>query len=230
MSTFSAFVIDGIAALGATGLLLTFAAPPGGVSHPSIAPSPLAEVTLTAQAQPLPVQLFNEQIAFNVSLAVNFVTTGAALAQRIAQIPGRLVSDVRNGTPLPTAIAGALTAFADIEFQAGRDLLGYGRDIANFQIQFLTHVLSALSPFASGPGRRVVTAAVTQPTKSNALQRHFTITGPLGTAPSHHEPETSEGANQHSHHLRPVDAAHVHEISQTIHQGTHAKGTRTHRH
>jgi hypothetical protein len=113
-------------------------------------------ISLTAQPLPLPLDLLNQQVVFNVGLFVDWVTTGAALFQRQTQIPGSFVAAIGNGTPPPTAAAQALSAFADIEFEAGRDLIGFAQDIAVFQLQFRTTTLSAFPPFNMGPGQQFV--------------------------------------------------------------------------
>jgi hypothetical protein len=104
----------------------------------------------------MPLDLLNQQVTFNVGLFVDWVTTGAALFQRQMQIPGNFVAAIGSGTPPPTAAAQALSAFADIEFEAGRDLIGFAQDIAVFQLQFRATTLSAFPPFNAGPGQQFV--------------------------------------------------------------------------
>lgn len=122
---------------------------------PVLAPS---SISLTAQPLPLPLDLLNQQVMFNVGLFADWITTGAALFQRQTQVPGAFVADLSAGVPPQTAAARALSAFADIEFEAGRDLIGFAQDFANFQLQFRATTLSAFPPFNAGPGQQFVVA------------------------------------------------------------------------
>lgn len=149
-----------LAALVTAGLLTASMASAGTGAAVARAPSAQA-ISLTAQSLPLPIQLFNEQVTFNIGLTVNWLTTGAALAQRITQVPGTFVSDLRTGTSLPAATGRAVTTFADIEFEAGRDLIGYAQQIADFQLQFRARTLSTMPPFNAGPGQQFIVATTT---------------------------------------------------------------------
>ncbi|MHA7663628.1 hypothetical protein [Mycolicibacterium sp. HS_4_1] len=122
---------------------------------PVLAPS---SISLTAQPLPLPLDLLNQQVVFNVGLFADWITTGATLFQRQTQVPGAFVADLSAGVPPQTAVARALSAFADIEFEAGRDLIGFAQDFANFQLQFRATTLSAFPPFNAGPGQQFVVA------------------------------------------------------------------------
>lgn len=122
---------------------------------PVLAPS---RISLTAQPLPLPLDLLNQQVMFNVGLFADWITTGAALFRRQTQVPGAFVADLSAGVPPQTAAARALSAFADIEFEAGRDLIGFAQDFANFQLQFRATTLSAFPPFNAGPGQQFVVA------------------------------------------------------------------------
>ncbi|MGX9672081.1 hypothetical protein [Mycobacterium sp. HM-7] len=129
---------------------------PGHVTAQSVPVLTEPGISLTAQPLPLPLDLLNQQVVFNVGLFIDWVTTGAALFQRQTQIPGSFVAAIGTGTPPPTAAAQALSAFADIEFEAGRDLIGFAQDIAVFQLQFRATTLSAFPPFNTGPGQQFV--------------------------------------------------------------------------
>jgi hypothetical protein len=137
-------------------LVLTAAPSPGRATAQAVPVLTEPSISLTAQPLPLPLDLLNQQVVFNVGLFVDWVTTGAALFQRQTQIPGNFVAAIGSGTPPPTAAAQALSAFADIEFEAGRDLIGFAQDIAVFQLQFRATTLSAFPPFNSGPGQQFV--------------------------------------------------------------------------
>ncbi|MCX8561508.1 hypothetical protein OS122_11495 [Mycolicibacterium mucogenicum] len=145
-----------VAALCTACLVLTAAPSPGRAGAHAVPVLTEPSISLTAQPLPLPLDLLNQQVMFNVGLFVDWVTTGAALFQRQTQIPGNFVAAIGSGTPPPTAAAQALSAFADIEFEAGRDLVGFAQDIAVFQLQFRATTLSAFPPFNAGPGQQFV--------------------------------------------------------------------------
>ncbi|MCT7371186.1 hypothetical protein [Mycolicibacterium llatzerense] len=134
---------------------------PGRATIPSVPVLTEPGISLTAQPLPLPLDLLNQQVVFNVGLFVDWVTTGAALVQRQAQVPGSFVAAIGNGTPPLTATAQALSTVADIEFEAGRDLIGFAQDIAVFQLQFRATTLSAFPPFNTGPGQQFVVDTTT---------------------------------------------------------------------
>lgn len=147
-----------IAALCTACLVLAAAPPPGHARTQSVPVLAPPNISLTAQPLPLPLDLLNQQVVFNVGLFADWVTTGATLFQRQTQVPGAFVTDLSAGIPPQTAVARALSAFADIEFEAGRDLIGFAQDFANFQLQFRATTLSAFPPFNAGPGQQFVVA------------------------------------------------------------------------
>ncbi|MHA3022446.1 hypothetical protein ACXPWS_19615 [Mycobacterium sp. BMJ-28] len=106
-----------------------------------------AESTGPPPPAPAPGELIRSQVDFHLDLAVDFIVTGAALTGRILPVPATLFREVGTGTPAPVALRHALVTLADVEFDAGRRLVGYARDYAAFQVQFVTGLLSAL------PGR-----------------------------------------------------------------------------
>lgn len=236
----STAMVDAVAVVSAACLVLVGVAPPtveGTQASPALR---TATMSLTAQTQPLPVQLFGEQISFNVELTLNWLRTGAALTRRLITVPGTLASELRSGVPLPSATAGALTALADVEFEAGRDLIGYAQDIADFQIHFLARALPMLPLLAAGAAavtnvvqqladvaRRVVTAvqqfthsvlhtqpaatAAVRPTKAAVSQRRV----PVAVAPG----TTTSAAPKHRRPNVPIDGA--------TRDGTHIRATGT---
>jgi hypothetical protein len=158
--------------IGVSALVLT-----AGVSPEPAGRSELAVVALTAQTQPLaapstpaappmlaasqPLDLLGPQVTFHVNLAVDFIVTGAQLSGRIVAVPDTVLQDIRSGTPVPIAVSRALVEFAAIEFDAGRELVGFAEEWADFQIGFVTNVISALPPIVSaGPVGQLVTATV----------------------------------------------------------------------
>ena len=107
-------------------------------------------VALTAQVQPVatpttlapqPLALVVEQVNFHVGLFVDFIVTGAQLVGRQVAIPGTLLQDLGNGTPLPVALSRAVRTFAEIELDAGRQLIGFAAQYVDFQVRFIAKVL-----------------------------------------------------------------------------------------
>ena len=121
-------------------------------------------VALAAQVQPLrlpapttlglPAQLpalLAQQVSFNTGVAVDFIVTGAQLIGRQLEVAGTLVDDIRNGTPVPVAVGRAVVSFINIELDAGRELVGFGRELVDFQIQFVGNLVSELPPVVAAP-------------------------------------------------------------------------------
>ena len=121
-------------------------------------PAAVAEappIALVAQAQPLQLPaLIAEQVSFNTGVAVDFVVTGAQLIGRQAQVAQTFVDDVRTGTPIPVAAGRAVAGFINIEVVAGHELVGFGRELADFQIQSLGNLVAQLPPAVASPARR----------------------------------------------------------------------------
>jgi hypothetical protein len=140
-------LISGVALLGASALVVTPVAPlPTRPEPPPIAlaaqAQPLAAPTTVASVQPF--DLVGQQVSFHVGFVVDFVVTGAQLVGRQVPIPGTLLQDIQNGTPLPVAVGRALQTFADVEIDAGRELVGFATEYVNFQIDFLARVIRDL--------------------------------------------------------------------------------------
>ena len=152
---------SGLVMAGVSALIAASTAPPQ-----SAAPSAALPVALAAQVQPLqplltrsatqavmtpaaiqPLNPVIQQVGFNIAFVENFVSTGAVLFGREFAIPGALLQAVNNGTPLPTALGQALQTFAQIELEAGRDLVGFAAEYVSFQLNFLASVASM--PFAA---------------------------------------------------------------------------------
>ena len=152
---------SGLVMAGVSALIAASTAPPL-----STAPSAALPVALAAQVQPLqplltrsatpavmtpaviqPLNPVIQQVGFNIAFVENFVSTGAVLFGREFAIPGALLQAVKNGTPIPAAVGQALQTFAQIELEAGRDLVGFAAQYVSFQLNFLTSV--AAMPFAA---------------------------------------------------------------------------------
>ncbi|MCV7222477.1 hypothetical protein [Mycolicibacterium elephantis] len=155
-----------VAVIGVSGLVSTAAISPPELDEPDH-----RAVALTAQSQLLPppavdaltspLVLIDRQATFHIELLTDFLVTGAELFGRIPPIAGALLQDIGNGTPLPTALSRALRDFADVEFEAGRELVGFAEDWANFQIQFMRDLVAGLPDvIADGPFGQLVNAAL----------------------------------------------------------------------
>jgi hypothetical protein len=164
---------SGLAVVGVGALVMA----PVVAGQPAQAPCPAPPqaVTLTAVAQPLqalrllaqptalaPVQqlvplqpqnpLFR-QVAFHIAFVGDFLSTGAVLFAREFAIPGALLQDIQSGTPAPVAVGRALQTFAQIELEAGRELVGFAAQYVTFQLNFFANLatmpLAAVSAFTS---------------------------------------------------------------------------------
>lgn len=117
-------------------VMLTSATQP--LQDPLMLPQAATQASLPAAAALLnPLNPLIQQVNFNVAFLTNFVTTGAVLFGRELVIPGALLQDVHNGTPITTALGSALQTFAQIELEAGRDLVGFAVQYVSFQLNFL---------------------------------------------------------------------------------------------
>lgn len=144
---------------GQSAVTLTSATQP--LQDPLLLPRAATQAALPAAAAPLslpnPLNPLIQQVDFHVAFLTDFITTGAVLFGREFAIPGALLQDVHNGTPLPTALSSALQTFAQIELEAGRDLVGFAAQYVSFQLNFLTNLASMVT---------MPLAAATQPTTS----------------------------------------------------------------
>jgi hypothetical protein len=93
-----------------------------------------------------PLELLSRQVNFHVDLLVDFVVTGAQLIARQVAVPGTLLRDLQNGTPLPVAVGRALQTVVEVELDAGRELVGYATEYIAFQARFLADLIAL--PFA----------------------------------------------------------------------------------
>lgn len=110
-------------------------------------PPPTVPLALpTTLAPTAPLDLVGSQVNFHVSLLVDFVVTGAQLIGRQVQVPGTLLQDLQNGTPVPVAVGRALQTLVEVELDAGRELVGYATEYIAFQTRFLADLIAL--PFA----------------------------------------------------------------------------------
>jgi hypothetical protein len=185
---------SGVAVLGASALVVTPVAPlPTRPEPPPIAlaahAQPLAAPTTLASVQPF--NLVGQQVSFHVAFVGDFLSTGAVLFGREFAIPGTLVQDIQNGTPAPTAVGRALQSFAQVEFDAGRELVGFAAQYVSFQLNFLTNVVRdvmttfgstamAFATFAAGVVNQLVTSVTASltPATSAPAQAFSTSAAP----------------------------------------------------
>jgi hypothetical protein len=168
---------SGLAVVGVGALVMA----PVVAGPPAQAPIPAAPsaVTLTAVTQPLqalrllaqptplaPVQQLvslqpqnplAQQVGFHIAFVGDFISTGAVLFAREFAIPGALLQDIQGGTPAPVAVSRALQTFAQIELEAGRELVGFAAEYVAFQLNFFASLatmpvamVSAFATSASG--------------------------------------------------------------------------------
>ncbi|MCU1700292.1 MAG: hypothetical protein JWR34_6355 [Mycobacterium sp.] len=165
---------SGVAVLGASTLVVAPVAPPSTRHEPppialAALTQPLAAPTTVASIQPF--DLVGQQVGFHVGFVTDFVVTGAQLFARQIPIPGTLLQDIQNGTPLPVAVGRALQTFADVEIDAGRELVGFATEYVNFQLDFLSKVIRdvmatvssttiAFAAFAAGVVGQLATSVV----------------------------------------------------------------------
>lgn len=97
---------------------------------------------LAAATQPLNPLV--QQIGFHIAFVADFLTTGAVLFAREFAIPGALLQDIHNGVPVPAAVGRALQTFAQIELEAGRDLVGFAAEYVSFQLKFFANLVAQL--------------------------------------------------------------------------------------
>jgi hypothetical protein len=159
------YLTSGLAVIAA-GAVINAPAEPQQPTEPQ-QPAARAEalpVALAAQEQSLrlpappalglPAQLpalLVQQVTFNTGVAVDFVVTGAQLIGRQLEEVGTLVDDIRNGTPVPVAVGRGVVSFIDIELDAGRELVGFGEELVDFQIEFVGNLVSGLPPVVAVP-------------------------------------------------------------------------------
>jgi hypothetical protein len=182
---------SGLVVVGVSALIVAPVASPRPTA-PS-APPPLA---LAAQVQPLrqlsaqalptrpttsaaiqPLNLLTQQVSFHIAFVADFLSTGAVLFGREFAIPGALLQAVQHGTPVPVAVSRALQAFAQVEIEAGRDLVGFAAQYVSFQLNFVANLMAmpfaAIGQFAAA--QTTPHAAMTAVTAAN-----ITTAGPSG--------------------------------------------------
>ena len=147
-------------------------------------PTALAPVLQLAPLQPL--NPLAEQVGFHLAFVGDFISTGAVLFAREFAIPGALLQDIQGGTPAPVAVGRALQTFAQIELEAGRELVGFAAEYVTFQLNFFASlatmpvaVFSAFATSASGGLEAVRATGQSAP----QVQAAVTSTDDVATTP-----------------------------------------------
>jgi hypothetical protein len=194
---------SGLAVVGVGALVMA----PVVAGQPAQAPCPAPPqaVTLTAVAQPLqalrllaqptalapvqqlvPLQPQNplaQQVAFHIAFVGDFLSTGAVLFAREFAIPGALLQDIHSGTPAPIAVSRALQTFAQIELEAGRELVGFAAQYVTFQLNFFANLatmpFAAVSAFATSESGGL---EAVQATRQSAPQLRAAVTSTVDVA------------------------------------------------
>jgi hypothetical protein len=194
---------SGLAVVGVGALVMA----PVVAGQPAQAPCPAPPqaVTLTAVAQPLqalrllaqstalapvqqlvPLQPQNplaQQVAFHIAFVGDFLSTGAVLFAREFAIPGALLQDIHSGTPAPVAVSRALQTFAQIELEAGRELIGFAAEYVSFQLNFFANLatmpFAAVSAFATSASGGL---EAVQATRQSAPQLRAAVTSTVDVA------------------------------------------------
>ena len=107
-----------------------------------------------------------QQVGFHIAFVADFLTTGAVLFAREFAIPGALLKDIHNGVPVPAAVGRALQTFAQIELEAGRELVGFAAEYVSFQLNFFANLVTT----AHRRGSRVPTSFLSGLTPASATQ------------------------------------------------------------
>jgi hypothetical protein len=118
---------SGLAVVGVSALIVAPVASQAPTA-PSVAPIATPHVALTAHVQPL------------TALHPLAQPTTLALFAREIAIPGALLDDIHNGTPAPVALSRALQTFAQIELEAGRELVGFAAEYVSFPLNFFANL------------------------------------------------------------------------------------------
>jgi hypothetical protein len=171
---------------------------------PAAPPLPLLRQT-PAPALVSPLDPVAQQAGFHVTFVGDFLATGVDLFGREFAIPGALLQDIQAGTPVPDAIGRALQTFAQVEFDAGSELVAFAARYVSFQLNLLGNLVAtpvdAIGALAAslGPAPAPATATAT------AAQTTHTPQPPPRLATASSTGRSTERADQPKK-VRPVDA------------------------
>jgi len=102
-------------------------------------PTTLAPLQQLASIQPLDPLV--QQVGFHIAFVADFLT-GAVLFAREFATPGAVLNDIHNGVPVPAAVGRALQTFAQIELEAGREVVGFAAEYVSFQLNFFANLVT----------------------------------------------------------------------------------------
>jgi hypothetical protein len=126
-------------------VMLTAVAQPLPAPRLLTQPTTLAPLHQLASIQPLDPLV--QQVGFHIAFVADFLTTGAVLFAREFATPGAVLNDIHNGVPVPAAVGRALQTFAQIELEAGREVVGFAAEYVSFQLNFFANLVRL--PFAA---------------------------------------------------------------------------------
>ena len=121
-------------------VMLTAVAQPLPAPRLLTQPTTLAPLHQLASIQPLDPLV--QQVGFHIAFVADFLTTGAVLFAREFATPGAVLNDIHNGVPVPAAVGRALQTFAQIELEAGRELVGFAAEYVSFQLNFFANLVT----------------------------------------------------------------------------------------
>lgn len=163
-------------------VLFTAATQPLAVTSSPTPPAPPPRL-LTQTAAPAlvsPLDPVAQQASFHVTFVGDFLSTGVDLFGREFAIPGALVQDIQAGTPVPDAVGRALQTFAQVEFDAGSELVAFAARYVSFQLNFLANLVAtpvnAIGALAASLG--AASASATRPPLTSPRLATASSTGP----------------------------------------------------
>ncbi len=146
-----------------------------------LAPPPRLLAQTAAPALVSPLDPVAQQASFHVTFVGDFLATGVDLFGREFAIPGALVQDIQAGTPVPDAVGRALQTFAQVEFDAGSELVAFAARYVSFQLNFLANLVAtpvnAIGALAASLGAGPTPASATQPPLASARLATASSTG-----------------------------------------------------
>ena len=191
-------------------------------------PATAAAIQQPAISLPNPLNPLIQQVSFHVTFLTDFVTTGAVLFGREFAIPGALLASIHNGTTAPAALSQALQTFAQIELEAGRDLVGFAAQYVSFQLNFLTSLPAMVTmPLTAAAQSTTSLLAALNPmpmTKRSTVQLSNAASSITQTAAGTQHPKkvkssASVGSSQTATHKRTTGGAGTQHQPRHEHDG-----------
>jgi hypothetical protein len=123
-------------------------------------------------------------------------------------IPDALLKNIHNGTPVPAAVGRALQTFAQIELEAGRELVGFAAEYVSFQLNFFANLvtlpIAAVGTLLSGLTPASATQAAVASSGSEAVlqTRQSTPHEPTAAATSDEATTTGQSGVETNQRVR----------------------------